>query len=55
MKLSLLPKLVEKLVWVPTLSFCKISFRVTHLMAHYAETDRSHPPSRLTLQITLIS
>jgi hypothetical protein len=24
MKLSLLPKLVEKLVWVPVISFCKI-------------------------------
>jgi hypothetical protein len=29
---------VEKLVWVPVLSFCKISFPVTHLMAYYAET-----------------
>jgi hypothetical protein len=25
MKLSLPPKLVEKLVWVPVFSFCKIS------------------------------
>jgi hypothetical protein len=39
MKLSLPPKkLVEKLVWVPVLSFSKISFPVTHLMAYYAET-----------------
>jgi hypothetical protein len=26
MKLNLPPKLVEKLVWVPVISFCKISF-----------------------------
>jgi hypothetical protein len=31
MKLNLLPKLVEKLVWVPV-----ISFPVTHLMPYYA-------------------
>jgi hypothetical protein len=41
-KLSLPPKMVEKLVWVPV-SFYKISFPVTHLMAYYAETGRSHP------------
>jgi hypothetical protein len=29
MKLSVLPILVEKLVWVPVILFCKISFRVT--------------------------
>jgi hypothetical protein len=29
MKLSLPPKLVGKLVWVPVISFCKISFPVT--------------------------
>jgi hypothetical protein len=32
MKLSLPLKLVEKLVWVPVISFCKISFPVTHSM-----------------------
>jgi len=42
MKLRLPPKLVEKLVWV-AVSFYKISFSVTHLMAYYAETSRSHP------------
>jgi hypothetical protein len=42
MKLRLPPKLVEKLVWVPV-SFNKISFPVKNLMAHYAETGRSHP------------
>jgi hypothetical protein len=41
MKLSLPPKLVEKLSWVPLISFCKISFPVTHLMSYYAKTSRS--------------
>jgi hypothetical protein len=36
-------KLVEKLVWVPVISFCKISFPGTHLMPYYVETGRSHP------------
>jgi hypothetical protein len=27
-------KLVEKLVWVPVISFCKISFAVTQLMPY---------------------
>jgi hypothetical protein len=43
MKLSLPPKLVEKLVWVIVISFCKISFPVTLLIPYYAETDRSCP------------
>jgi hypothetical protein len=34
---------VEKLVWVPVILFCKISFPVTHLMAYY-ETDSLSPP-----------
>ncbi len=38
MKLSLPPKLVEKLVWVPV-----ISFPVTRLMHYYAETGSSRP------------
>jgi hypothetical protein len=42
MKLSLLPILVAKLVWVPVILFCKISFPVTHLMPYWcAETGRS--------------
>jgi len=54
MKLSLPPKLVEKLVWVPVILFCKISFPVTHLMPYYAKTGRSHPLlNRLTVRITL--
>jgi hypothetical protein len=43
MKLSLSPKLVEKLVWVPIILFCKFSFSVTHLMPYYAETGHSCP------------
>jgi hypothetical protein len=43
MKFSLSPKLVEKLVWVPIILFCKISFPVTHLMTYYAETGHSCP------------
>jgi hypothetical protein len=54
MKLSLPPKLVEKLVWVSVISFYKISFPVKHLMAYYAETGRSRPPNRLTLRTTLL-
>jgi hypothetical protein len=55
MKFSLPPKLVEKLVWVPLILFCNISFPATHLMSYYAETGRSRPPNRLTLRITLIN
>jgi hypothetical protein len=45
MKLSLAPKLVEKLVWVTSsLSYSKISFPVKHLMPYYAETGHSRPP-----------
>jgi len=43
MKLNLPQKLVEKLVWVPVILFCKISFPVTHLMHFNAKTGRSHP------------
>jgi len=43
MKLSLSPKLVEKLIWVLVISFCKISFPIKHLMAYYAKTGRSRP------------
>jgi hypothetical protein len=44
MKLSLPPKLVEKLVWVP----------VTCLIPYYAETGRSRPLIAWLLRITLI-
>ncbi len=43
MKLSFSPKLVENLVWVPVISFCKISFPIARLMPYYAETGRSNP------------
>jgi len=36
-KLSVLrPKMVENLVWVPVISFCKISFPDKYLMPYYA-------------------
>jgi hypothetical protein len=43
MKLSLPPKLMEKLVWVPVIWFCEISFLVTHLMPYYDGTHCSRP------------
>jgi hypothetical protein len=49
MKPSLPPKLVEELVWVSVISFCKMSFSVTHLMPYYAEGDRFWPLIALTL------
>jgi hypothetical protein len=33
----------KKLVWVPVISFCEISFPIMHLMPYYAETGRSRP------------
>jgi len=53
MKLSLPPNLVGKLVWVPVITFCKVSFPVTHLMPYYAEIGRSRP--LITLLITKIT
>jgi hypothetical protein len=43
MKFSLPPKLVEKLICVPVISFSKILFPVTHLMAYYAKTGHYGP------------
>jgi hypothetical protein len=43
MKLSLPSKLVEKLVWVRVILFCKISIPVPHVMPYYAKPWRSHP------------
>jgi hypothetical protein len=40
-KLNLPPKLVEKLVWVPVISFCKIF--IPSLMPYYAKTGHSRP------------
>ncbi len=43
MKLNLPPKLVEKLVWVPVILFCKIFILSCYAfwMLNYAETGRS--------------
>jgi hypothetical protein len=43
MKLSSSPKLLEKLIWVPVILFCKISFPVMHLIPYYAKTGPSRP------------
>jgi hypothetical protein len=54
-KLILPPILVEKLVWVPVISFCKISFPVRHLVAYCAKIGCSRRLiTWLTLQITLM-
>jgi hypothetical protein len=55
MKLSLPSKLVEKPVWVPVISLCKIfipSYVFDALL--YAETGPFSPPNRGSLRITLI-
>ncbi len=52
MKLSLPPKLVEKLVWVPVLSFCKIFIPSYTCDALLCRTWPFSPPNRVTLQIT---
>jgi len=36
-------KIGEKLVWVPVILFCKISFSFIHFMAYYAKTGHSSP------------
>ncbi len=36
-KTQFITKLVEKLVWVSVILFCKISFPVTHLMPYYSK------------------
>jgi hypothetical protein len=53
-KLGLPPRLVEKLVWVPVILFCKISTLSYSFGAlYYAKISRFHPLNRLTLWITL--
>jgi hypothetical protein len=54
MKLSSPPKLVEKLVRVPAISFCKIFIPSYTFDTYYAETGYSRPPNRLTLSIILL-
>jgi hypothetical protein len=43
MKLSLQPKSVEKLVWVPVILLCKIFIPMPRLMPCYVETGCSRP------------
>jgi len=52
MKLSLPPKLVEKLVWVPVISFCKIFIPSYAFDALSCQNWPFSPSSRLTLRIT---
>jgi hypothetical protein len=42
----------KKLLWVPVISFCKISFLVTHVMPYYAEIGSSRPPNPNRLTFT---
>ncbi len=42
-KTQFITKLVEKLVWVSVILFCKLSFPVTHLMPYCSETGRFRP------------
>jgi len=54
MKLSLAPKLVEKLVWVPVISFCKIFIPSQVFDALFCRNWPFSPPNRVTLWITLL-
>jgi hypothetical protein len=54
MKLSLPPTLVEKLVWVPVISFCKIFIPSYTFDALLRRNWPFSPPNRLTLRITLL-
>jgi len=54
MKLSLPPKLVAKLVWVPVISFRKIFIPSYAFDALLCRNGPFSPPDRLTLRITLI-
>jgi hypothetical protein len=53
MKLSLPPKLVEKLVWVPVLALCKIFILSYMPDAILWENWPFSPPNRVTIWITL--
>jgi hypothetical protein len=54
MKLSLSPKLVEKLVWIPVISFHKIFIPSYAFDAVVYHSWPFSPPNRLTLGITLL-
>ncbi len=55
MKLNLPPKLVEKLVWVPVLSFCKIFIPSYTFDALLCRNWPISPPNHVSIQITLIT
>jgi len=54
MKLSLPPKLVEKLVWVPAISFFKILILSYVFDALLCQNRAFLPPNREALHITLM-
>ncbi len=54
MKLSLPPKLVEKLDWVPVISFCKIFIPSYVFDVLLCQSWRFLAPNRLTLRTTLM-
>jgi len=54
MKLSLPPKLVEKLVWIPVILFCKIFIHSSVFDALLCRNWPFSPPSTVTVQITLL-
>jgi hypothetical protein len=55
MKLSLPLKLVEKLLWVPVISFCKIFIPSSAFDGLLCQNWPLSPPNRLTLRITVLS
>ncbi len=54
MKLTLPPKLVEKLVWVPVISFCKIFIPSDSFHGLLCRNWPFSPRHRLTLLITIM-
>jgi hypothetical protein len=52
MKLSLSPKLVEKLIFVPVISFCKIFITSYGFDALLCQNCLFLPPNRVTLRRT---
>ncbi len=54
MKLSLPPKLVEKLVWIPVILFCKIFIHSYVFDALLCRNWPFSPPNTVTLPITLL-
>ncbi len=52
MQLSLLPKLVEKLVWVPVTSFCTLFIPSYAFDGLLCRTLPFSPPNHVTLRIT---